>query len=111
MSRFGPWLFGPVQTRFDFDSLLVISQQPANHIPAVGASDFDIALPVDSHDRIVLDARGSQVAGVQLIIGHQSLQGLPGHLDKLHSCVRAEFLVFRSYALVAGDTAAPKAKA
>src|SRR5688500_17495739 len=82
-------LFGPVEAGFLFEALLVVAEQAADHVPAVGAADLDIPLPVDANNRVIAHAGRIEIARVQLVLGDQALEGQASHLDKLHaSCSR-----------------------
>lgn len=81
---FGSSALGPIETCFASDAFVKLAQQAADDIPPAGAADFDIALAIDTHDRIAVHARGMEVVMMQLIIGHDLFERGAGHFDKGH---------------------------
>src|SRR5690606_33405905 len=67
---------GPVQPRRTANPPFEISQQPADNVPPLRATDLDVPLLVYPDDRVVLDSRGPQVVHIQLVFGQYNLQRL-----------------------------------
>jgi len=51
----------PVQAGFMSRARFIVAQQPAYNIPPVAASNLDVAMAIDAHDRVVSDSCCMQV--------------------------------------------------
>lgn len=58
----------PIQSCRRFESVFKIPQQTSHDIPAVGASNLDVALLVDADNRMFFDSRRMKISDVQFSI-------------------------------------------
>lgn len=61
-------LLGPVKSGRALDPVFKLAQQASNHIPFKSSTDFNVALLIDSHDRVRFDSRTFEILNVQFII-------------------------------------------
>ncbi len=64
----------PVEAGFAADAFVEFAQEAADDVPAAGAADFDVALPVDADDRLAVHAGRGQVAVMQFVVGDDSFR-------------------------------------
>src|SRR4051812_22648701 len=85
-----PGVLSPVEAGLFLDSQLIVAEQAADDVPAVGAANLDVPLLVDADHGIREDPRARQVLHVQLILLDELPQQLAGHLDESHGLVFLE---------------------
>src|SRR5438270_9655 len=69
------------------NSVIEISEQPADHVPAVAAAHFDVSLKVDPHEASLGQPRGFQLLGCHLIGVEDLHQFAPRHFNELHDII------------------------
>ena len=67
------------------DSCFEIAQQPADQVPAVRTSNFDIALAIDPNDAVIVNTDGGQFLGAGAFFVGQIEQYFSRHFNELHS--------------------------
>ena len=75
----------PIHAGLVLDATAKVSQQPADDIPSVGASELDVALFVNPDNALVSHARLTQVFDIDFVFADQFGQRLSAHLHKLHT--------------------------
>jgi len=89
-----PTVFGEALSPFQAGSALhpgfEISEQAADDAPLGVVANFEVALRIDPHQRVLADAGVAQ--GVHFLIVDQLEQGLARHLDEFHAVARSPVL-------------------
>ena len=74
----------PVKAGLFPDALLKIAQQAADHVPAIRATQLDVALTVDADNTVFGDADPGQFLGVGAAALDEAKERVARHLNELH---------------------------
>jgi hypothetical protein len=66
------------------DPFLKSAYQSANDIPSMRPADFDIALAIDSDDRVIAHLRLLQMILIELVFVHGTAERGAGHFYEAH---------------------------
>jgi hypothetical protein len=84
---------GPTQTGLMQDAFFESTEQTANDIPAFFAAQFNIALPIDANNTIIVNAQGGEFVRMQFVIANNDLECSTGHFNKFHGVVPSVFCI------------------
>lgn len=64
----------PIEAGLSFDSVLVVAEQAADHVPTVAAAYFNIALQIHPHKALIGQAGFAELIGLYLVGAQQMHQ-------------------------------------